>query len=132
MKRCARPWRKKRQTILNRCHSDLWADDFQRATTRQPDLYATDILYAPASTRRWSDWWGGVFPLTTKLIGDFNVYNVLCAVTVALVLEVPIATIQQAIADFRVVGRMERMDRGVVLSPLSILPIHRSVWNEPY
>ncbi|MEZ4676302.1 MAG: UDP-N-acetylmuramyl-tripeptide synthetase [Caldilineaceae bacterium] len=88
-------------------------DDFQRATTRQPDLYATDILYAPASTRMTVHWWGGVFPLTTKLIGDFNVYNVLCAVTVALVLEVPIATIQQAIADFRgVVGRMERMDRG--------------------
>jgi UDP-N-acetylmuramoyl-L-alanyl-D-glutamate--2,6-diaminopimelate ligase len=87
--------------------------DFVRDEPQLPDLYASDLDYAPASTRLSVHWWGGAFPLTTALIGDFNVYNVLCAVTVALTLGVPVATIQQAVANFHgVLGRMERMDRG--------------------
>ena len=87
--------------------------DFIRPMAEQPDLCARAIDYAPDSTRLVVDWWRGSFPLTTQLIGDFNVYNVLCAVTIALVLEVPVATVQGAVAAFRgVLGRMERMDRG--------------------
>lgn len=87
--------------------------DFPRAASPLPDLSARDIDYAPDSTHLVVDWWGGSFPLTTQLIGDFNVYNILCAVTISLVLEVPVATIQSAIAHFHgVLGRMERMDGG--------------------
>lgn len=78
-----------------------------------PDCYATDLVYAPDSTRFTVHWWEGKFPLTTSLIGDFNVYNVLCAVTIALVLDVRPVTIQRAIAAFSgVLGRMERIDGG--------------------
>lgn len=87
--------------------------DFVRNEPGLPDVYATDVDYAPESTRLTVHWWGGAFPITTALIGDFNVYNLLCAVTVALTLDLPVATIQTAVADFRgVLGRMERMDRG--------------------
>jgi len=87
--------------------------DFARATQQLPDVYAADLIYAPESTQLTLHWWGGAFPLTTALIGDFNVYNLLCAVTIALTLEVSPATIQDAIANFRgVLGRMERLDRG--------------------
>lgn len=78
-----------------------------------PDLAASDLVYAPDSTRFTVHWWGGEFPLTTPLIGDFNVYNVLCAVGVALLLAVPVTTIQAAMANFPgVLGRMQRMDGG--------------------
>ncbi len=87
--------------------------DFVRAVPGLPDVYAADIAYAPESTRLTVHWWGGEFPITTALIGDFNVYNLLCAVTIALTLELPVETIQAAVAGFRgVLGRMERMDRG--------------------
>ena len=87
--------------------------DFPRGAAALPDLSARAVDYAPDSTRMVVDWWGGSFPLTTPLIGDFNVSNVLCAVSIALLLDVPVATIQAAVAAFRgVLGRMERMERG--------------------
>lgn len=81
--------------------------------TSLPDLYATDLVYAPDSTRFTVHWWGGSFPVASPLLGDFNVYNVLCAVAIALTLEIPVETIQQALTRFSgVLGRMQRMDRG--------------------
>ncbi len=78
-----------------------------------PDLSASDLVYAPDGTHFRVHWQGSTFPITTQLIGEFNVYNVLCAVGVALMLQVPIATIQQALANFRgISGRMERIDAG--------------------
>jgi UDP-N-acetylmuramoyl-L-alanyl-D-glutamate--2,6-diaminopimelate ligase len=87
--------------------------DFPRPNGRRPDLYADHLIYAPDSTQLTVHWWNEPFALRTQLIGDFNVYNVLCATTIALACGVPVATIQQAVANFRgVLGRMERMDRG--------------------
>jgi UDP-N-acetylmuramyl tripeptide synthase len=49
----------------------------------------------------------------TSLIGDFNVQNILCATTVALELDLPIAAIQRGILSLGgIEGRMERIDRG--------------------
>ncbi len=51
--------------------------------------------------------------METRLIGEFNVYNVLCATTIALALGVSPAAIQAGIARFPgVLGRMERIERG--------------------
>jgi UDP-N-acetylmuramoyl-L-alanyl-D-glutamate--2,6-diaminopimelate ligase len=69
-----------------------------------PDVTAKAIMYAPNGTHFTVNWWGGEFPMTSPLIGEFNVSNVLCATTVALAL---------GVAHFPgVLGRMERFDRG--------------------
>ncbi len=74
------------------------------------DVAATDIRYATDATRFTVQWWGGAFPLESRLIGEFNVSNVLCAVTVALALGIAPAVIQQGIAQMAgVSGRMERI-----------------------
>jgi UDP-N-acetylmuramoyl-L-alanyl-D-glutamate--2,6-diaminopimelate ligase len=77
------------------------------------DVTARAIDYAPARTRFSLHWWEGVFGIETTLIGQFNVYNILCAATAALSIGVPPAAIQQGVASLEgVVGRMQRMDVG--------------------
>lgn len=52
-------------------------------------------------------------PIETSLIGNFNVYNILAAACVAMVLGVTPETVQTAVAQFPgVLGRMERIDEG--------------------
>jgi UDP-N-acetylmuramoyl-L-alanyl-D-glutamate--2,6-diaminopimelate ligase len=78
-----------------------------------PDVMAVDLQYAPDCTRFTLRWWGGEFPIRSQLIGDFNVYNVLCAATSALALGVAPAVVQAGVERFSgVLGRMERFDRG--------------------
>ncbi len=78
-----------------------------------PDVTAADIRYFPDRTTFNVRWWGGEFALATPLIGDFNVYNVLCATTVALALGIEPTLIQAGIAHFvGVLGRMQRIDQG--------------------
>lgn len=78
-----------------------------------PDLLAERVVYAPDYTRFVAHWWGGQFDIESRLIGDFNVYNVLAACAVGLTLGIEPGSIQQAIAQFTgVIGRMERIDRG--------------------
>jgi UDP-N-acetylmuramoyl-L-alanyl-D-glutamate--2,6-diaminopimelate ligase len=77
------------------------------------DVAARSIDYAPDRTRFALHWWEGVFPIETRLIGEFNVYNVLCAATAALAVGVPPAAVQQGVADLEgVLGRMQRIDGG--------------------
>ncbi len=77
------------------------------------DLFATEIEHRPDATRFTLHWWGGSFPITTRLIGEFNVANILCAATVALSLQIDPAAIQQGVAGLDgVLGRMQRMDLG--------------------
>ncbi|MFN8491507.1 MAG: UDP-N-acetylmuramoyl-L-alanyl-D-glutamate--2,6-diaminopimelate ligase [Caldilineaceae bacterium] len=77
------------------------------------DVTVAEVAYFPDRTAFTVHWWGGVFPLETPLIGDFNVSNVLAAVTVALALGVAPATIQAGVRNFPgVLGRMQRMDQG--------------------
>lgn len=78
-----------------------------------PDVLATDLVYAPDRTRFTLRWWGGEFAVTSPLIGDFNVANVLCAATATLALGIDPAAVGQGIAAFPgVTGRMQRIDRG--------------------
>jgi UDP-N-acetylmuramoyl-L-alanyl-D-glutamate--2,6-diaminopimelate ligase len=56
--------------------------------------------------------WGEA-ALRTPLVGLYNVHNALAAVTAALALGVPLATIRATLAEFGgVPGRMERIDAG--------------------
>jgi UDP-N-acetylmuramoyl-L-alanyl-D-glutamate--2,6-diaminopimelate ligase len=77
------------------------------------DVTARAIDYAPAHTRFTVHWWEGAFDVETRLIGEFNVYNILCAVTAALALGVSPAAIQRGVGSLAgVLGRMQRMDAG--------------------
>ena len=50
----------------------------------------------------------GSFEIISKLLGDFSIYNILAAVTVALALEIPPGKIQKGIRDLtRVPGRLD-------------------------
>jgi UDP-N-acetylmuramoyl-L-alanyl-D-glutamate--2,6-diaminopimelate ligase len=59
------------------------------------------------------------FELSTPLVGDFNISNILAAASVALALGVPAEAIQRGVAGVRgVVGRMEPIDEG---QPFAVL-----------
>jgi UDP-N-acetylmuramoyl-L-alanyl-D-glutamate--2,6-diaminopimelate ligase len=53
------------------------------------------------------------FAVRTRLVGDYNVSNILAATSAALSLEVPVEAIQQGVWQVQgIVGRMERVDEG--------------------
>lgn len=77
------------------------------------DVSASEIEYAYNSTNFTVHWWGGTFKIESPLLGEFNVYNVLCAVTTALSMGIEVEIIRSAVANFvGVIGRMERIDAG--------------------
>lgn len=77
------------------------------------DVAARAIDYAADRTRFDLHWSGGAFPIETRLIGEFNVYNVLCAATVALEIGIAPGAVQEGVGNLSgVIGRMERIDRG--------------------
>ncbi|MBX3050139.1 MAG: UDP-N-acetylmuramoyl-L-alanyl-D-glutamate--2,6-diaminopimelate ligase [Caldilineaceae bacterium] len=78
------------------------------------DVQATAIAYRPDATTFNVHWWDGPsFPLETRLIGDFNVSNILCAATAALGLGISPKAIAGGVASLAgVLGRMQRMDAG--------------------
>ncbi len=77
------------------------------------DIRATEIVYEADCTRFKVSWRGGEFAVKSQLIGEFNVYNVLCAISSALALAIDPSVITAAIAGFRgVIGRMERISAG--------------------
>lgn len=82
-------------------------------TTGLLDVAATDVVYAPQQTRFQIMAREAVFDVETPLIGEFNVYNILCAATVALALGIEPDLIRQGVAEMQgVSGRMERIDEG--------------------
>jgi UDP-N-acetylmuramoyl-L-alanyl-D-glutamate--2,6-diaminopimelate ligase len=53
------------------------------------------------------------FPFKTKLLGEFNQYNCLAAISVAKILKIPDGKIKKALASFKPVpGRLEEIDEG--------------------
>ncbi|MFZ1596461.1 MAG: UDP-N-acetylmuramoyl-L-alanyl-D-glutamate--2,6-diaminopimelate ligase [Anaerolineae bacterium] len=87
-------------------------------------VQAADITHAPDCTTFTLDLGHSIYDLglavdglqtqiTTRLIGDFNIYNILAAACSTLALGVPLDVLRVAIASFDgVVGRMERLDEG--------------------
>jgi UDP-N-acetylmuramoyl-L-alanyl-D-glutamate--2,6-diaminopimelate ligase len=77
------------------------------------DVAARHVVCEPGRTRFVLQWWNGEFALETHLLGEFNVYNILCAATVSLSLGIDPEAIQQGVRQFAgVSGRMERIDCG--------------------
>ncbi len=79
----------------------------------QLDVAVENVRYEADATRFDVQWWQGSFAIASPLIGEFNVYNVACAITAALALGVSPAAIQSGVAHMApVLGRMQRMDGG--------------------
>ena len=77
------------------------------------DVYARNIEYLPDATRFDLVWRGGFIPMKTRLIGEFNLSNILCAAAVTLGLGIPPEQIRKGVASLTaVLGRMQRMDCG--------------------
>ena len=77
------------------------------------DVYARNIEYLPNATNFELVWRGGFIPMKTRLIGEFNLSNILCAAAVTLGLGIPPEQIRKGVASLTaVLGRMQRMDCG--------------------
>ncbi len=84
------------------CSDDIW---LHAAPSIRPDG-GIDAVRIEARKR-------DVLPLTTSLIGAFNVANILAAAAAALAVGVPVEAIQRGVAGFAgIPGRMERIDAG--------------------
>lgn len=77
------------------------------------DVYADEVVQDPDATRFELHWWNGSFPVETRLVGEFNIANILCAAAATLALGISPQAVQQGVASLTgVLGRMQRMDRG--------------------
>lgn len=76
-------------------------------------ILATDIIHAPTALRFTAQTPRGEIAITSGLIGDYNISNILAAIGAALALDVPSEAIAQGVASLPgVPGRMERIDEG--------------------
>lgn len=78
-------------------------------------VMATEIEYSADATKFNCQWAmaNSQLPMTTSLVGKFNVYNILAAVSAATVLGIPAVQIQQGVASIdNISGRMQRIDEG--------------------
>ncbi len=77
------------------------------------DLTATDIHYAADGTHFQLQLHNQTTPITTHLVGGFNVQNLLASTAVCHALNINTSTIQKGIERVTAVsGRMQRIDRG--------------------
>lgn len=80
---------------------------------RDADVRPRDVELDGRGTRFVAVTQVGEFPIESRLLGEFNVYNALAAIAAGLALETPTETIQRGLAEFRgVPGRLEGIDRG--------------------
>ena len=94
------------------CATEVTSFTYSVADPRA-DVYARGIEFLPYATRFELVWRGGALPVETRLIGEFNVSNILCAAAVTLGLGIPPVQIQRGVASLSaVLGRMQRMDGG--------------------
>ncbi|HLF24734.1 MAG TPA: UDP-N-acetylmuramoyl-L-alanyl-D-glutamate--2,6-diaminopimelate ligase [Anaerolineae bacterium] len=85
-----------------------------RQRLNHPNMYATDIVYAPDATRFTAVVNGNAVPIETALVGEFNVSNCLAAIAATVgALGVDPDAARRGIAALKgVPGRMERIDEG--------------------
>ena len=92
-----------------RCASPVWTYGIQG----KPDIHATNIEYSMTDTKFSVTTPLGTFSLTSPLVGEHNVYNMLAAIGVAIERGCSIPTIQKAVEESGAVpGRFEQVDEG--------------------
>jgi UDP-N-acetylmuramoyl-L-alanyl-D-glutamate--2,6-diaminopimelate ligase len=77
------------------------------------EVYAESVTHTPTEMRFVANTGQAAFPVRTELIGDFNISNILAAISTATLLGVPVEAMQAGIAALKgIAGRMERVDAG--------------------
>lgn len=112
--------KKQKFAVLNAddAHSEIIA-----SSTTQPiltygieqraDVMATQIQYGITNTSFLVTTPDGELFITSHLIGKFNIYNMLAAISVAYLQRIPLATIQDALEEITGIdGRFERVNAG--------------------
>lgn len=78
---------------------------------KEADVFAKNIQMSAKGLKFECVTTDGSFELKSKLIGEFNVYNILASVSVAKILNISNERIKEALEDFEgVAGRMERLE----------------------
>jgi len=93
---------------------EIPADEQRSYGLRQPaDVTATDLDLLPSGLRFTARTPGGSFAVESRLMGRFNIYNILAAIAVGHSQGVPVEALQAGIRAVRgVVGRMDPIDLG--------------------
>ncbi len=79
-------------------------------TDQRADVSAENIELFPASTTFTVNYQGNKFDIETPLVGKFNIYNLLAAISTALVFDIKISSIQGSLATLQSVrGRFENI-----------------------
>lgn len=103
------------KTVLREEQQRSEIDVVVRTYGLQPsfDVWASNIQVRPGHTRFRLHWWNGSFEIESPLLGEFNVYNVLCAAAATLSVGLSPVSVAAGVASHRgASGRMERIDRG--------------------
>jgi len=83
------------------------------AVERRADVTASDIHFAPNRTHFTLRTPIGEVPIETRLVGAYNVSNILAAASVGVALQAGLDAIRKGIATVRAIpGRMERVEAG--------------------
>jgi UDP-N-acetylmuramoyl-L-alanyl-D-glutamate--2,6-diaminopimelate ligase len=86
---------------------------FSYGLSHRAEITAQAIEYGASATRFRLVLPDGEIPVAARLVGDFNLYNMLAAAGAAVALDVPAAAIRQGLEEVtQLSGRMERIDRG--------------------
>jgi UDP-N-acetylmuramoyl-L-alanyl-D-glutamate--2,6-diaminopimelate ligase len=81
------------------------------AINQKADLFATDINYSFKGTSFSIVYEDKKVDFFTKLIGKFNVYNILCSVAAGIILNIDLEKIAEVISKFeKVSGRLEKVE----------------------
>ena len=76
------------------------------------DLYGEDIAFSYNRSAFTAITPAGRFPVKLRLLGEYNIYNALAAISVGLRYDCPISAIQDGLANTVVPGRFELVNRG--------------------
>jgi UDP-N-acetylmuramoyl-L-alanyl-D-glutamate--2,6-diaminopimelate ligase len=110
-----------RLAILNRddqsydyLHNLVKSSQITYGLNPKADVYAKDISYDASGIHFTAVTPNDSFQVDSPLVGEFNVYNCLAALSITVVgLQIPVNFAQQGLAELKgVPGRMERIDLG--------------------
>ena len=92
-------------------YSILRSDATHQRSDRR--VYAEAVSHTPTAMSFVANTGQAAFPVRTQLIGDFNISNILAAISTATLLGVPVMAMQAGIEALKgIAGRMERIDAG--------------------
>ena len=85
----------------------------RRGASHLRRIFAEAVSHTPTAMSFVANTGQAAFPVRTELIGDFNVSNILAAISTATLLEVPVMAMQAGIESLKgIAGRMERIHAG--------------------